>query len=196
MASGDKSAKVIPFPGPGKSVRDAPRHRSAGAETSSAPENRTCPPGAAGALHATKGRGIPRLLEALHPAIVAVLVARERTWELFERQNDDNESVGILDRIPLTDLLGILGKSAANAMAAQRAATPPVLQAPDTMKLHPAAHSDRITLSPWQAFDIALLLREGKPRFALLLEPGTSIYVAEESLPMVAAFFEADKAHS
>jgi hypothetical protein len=71
-----------------------------------------------------------------------------------------------------------------------------VLQAPEAMKQHPAGSADRITLSPWKDFDLALMLRNGKARFALVLEPGTSIYVAEDTLPAVASVFVVDEGRS
>ncbi|MCW5962848.1 MAG: hypothetical protein KIT83_02325 [Bryobacterales bacterium] len=138
---------------------------------------------------------LTRMLESLHPRVQAVLVAREGKWELFERGGECSQRRSILATISLPELLRILEKSSASASVAFLAQGPQVLQAPRRPEDHPLMRDQRITLSPWPGFDLALLLREGTPRYALCLDPDTSIYVAEEALPQVARFFDeaADK---
>lgn len=124
------------------------------------------------------------LLASLHPCVQALLVARGDEWEVFERGD------GILSRVPLPDLLLILKKSAVNATLADLAQVPPILQAPRSPADRPTMQSDRITVSPWPDFDLALMMREGKALYAACLEPGTSIYVAEETLSAVVRYFD------
>lgn len=130
------------------------------------------------------------LLDSMHPSVLALLVAYDDSWELFERSDGARPGSGILCTVSFTELMRILSKSAANALARCLAEQPPILQAPGNLRDHPALHQDRITVSPWRGFDLALMLRDGNPRFALCLAPDTSVYVAEEALPRVARHFD------
>lgn len=122
---------------------------------------------------------LEQMLDSLHPRVRAVLVLRNSKWELYERQPSGAPRPGILETIPLPDLLTILAKSAAAPSPASGGG-------------HALAGSatERITLSPWPGFDLALLLRDGAPVYGLCLEPDTSIYAAEEALPAVARYFD------
>jgi hypothetical protein len=107
------------------------------------------------------------MLDRLHPRVRAVLVERAGKWEFFERLRDDPAARSILAEIELPDLLGILSRAYRKEEVGQR-----------------------ITISPWPGFDLAVLLRDGKPRYAACFDAETSIYLAEEILPKVARFFD------
>lgn len=115
------------------------------------------------------GHGAPlqQMLDRLHPRVRAVLVERAGKWEFFERLRDDPAARSILAEIELPDLLGILSRAYRKEEVGQR-----------------------ITISPWPGFDLAVLLRDGKPRYAACFDAETSIYLAEEILPKVARFFD------
>ncbi len=172
-------AKVIAFPC-GKASRNSPASTSPPTSNGLRPEagNTPLPP----------RDPLTRMLESLHPRVQAVLVLRDGKWGFYERESATGRSV--LATTTLPELLQILDKSSTSASVSILAQSPSVLQAPRRPQDHPTMRNQRITLSPWPHFDLALLLREGIPRYALCLHPGTSIYVAEEALPMVAEFFD------
>ncbi len=140
--------------------------------------------------HPGSTSGPAPFLSSLHHAVLAVLVAREGKWEVFERDRAD-ASLPVLARVSLTDLLLILDKSAAGVAPAGLADVPAILQAPRRHGEWPLAQAERITVSPWQEFDLVLMIRDGRPCYAACLEPGTSIYVSEETVQAVARFFDA-----
>jgi hypothetical protein len=110
---------------------------------------------------------LQQMLAGLHPRVRAVLVARRGKWQFLERVGDEPTSQSILARIALPDLLGILAKAA-----------------------RPGDDGQRVTVSPWPGFDLAILLRDGVPCYAACFDPETSVYVAEETMPRIAAFFD------
>lgn len=173
MEDSSQGGKVIPF---ARGLKKGQTRRAERLQPAPVPEPARLP--------------LNRMLESLHPRVQAVLVARDGKWELFERGPESGPRRSILATISLPELMRILEKSSASASVAFLAQGPPVLQAPRRPEDHPLMRDQRITLSPWPGFDLALLLRQGAPRYALCLEPDTSIYVAEEALPQVALFFD------
>ena len=111
---------------------------------------------------------VAAMLASLHPRVRAVLVARRGKWEYFERVRQEDGTRSVLQDVPLAELLAILARAVDRRHEGQR-----------------------ITISPWPGFDLAVLLRDGKPRYAACFDPDTSAYVAEETLPVVARFFDA-----
>lgn len=108
-----------------------------------------------------------QLLDGLHSRVRAVLVAREGKWQFLERIREDPASRSVLSEIALPDLLAILDRSGVRG-----------------------EEGERITISPWTGFDLAILLRDGRPHCAACFDEGTSIYVAEAALPEIARFFD------
>ncbi|MCU0228913.1 MAG: hypothetical protein MUF01_14870 [Bryobacterales bacterium] len=181
MSDLPQRAKVIAFPG----ARKPPA-------TKAAPQPFTPPSASAPGSLPTMPAGDPltRMLDSLHPRVQAVLVRRDGAWGFYERQGATGRRRGVLASTSLSELLQILDKSSASASVAILAQPPSVLQPPRKPEDHPTMRQERITLSPWPHFDLALLLREGVPHYAICLDPGTTIYVAEEALPVVARFFD------
>jgi hypothetical protein len=110
---------------------------------------------------------LQRMLAELDPRVRAVLVARKEKWQFLERVRDDRESRSVLADIALPDLLAILARASRRGDDGQR-----------------------ITISPWPGFDLAVMLRDGRPCYAACFDPDTSIYVAEETMPRIARFFD------
>lgn len=108
-----------------------------------------------------------QFLDGLHSRVRAVLVARQGKWQFLERVRDEPGSCSVLAEIALPDLLAILARTGTR-------------------------HEDgeRITMSPWPGFDLAVMLRDGKPRYAACFDKETSIYIAEATLPVIARFFD------
>jgi hypothetical protein len=110
---------------------------------------------------------LQRMLAELDPRVRAVLVARKEKWQFLERVRDDKASRSVLADIALPDLLAILARASRRGDDGQR-----------------------ITISPWPGFDLAVMLRDGRPCYAACFDPDTSIYVAEETMPRIARFFD------
>lgn len=110
---------------------------------------------------------LQRLLDELHPRVRAVLVARQREWQFLERVRDEPGSRSVLAEIELPELLAILARTGTRD-----------------------EDGERITMSPWPGFDLAVMLRDGKPCYAVCFDQETSIYIAEATLPRIACFFD------
>lgn len=108
-----------------------------------------------------------QFLAGLHPRVRAVLVAKRGNWQFLERARDEPGSCSVLAEIALPDLLAILARAGA-----------------------PGEDGERITLSPWPGFDLAVMLRDGKPCYAACFVKETSVYIAEAALPEIARFFD------
>ncbi|MDZ7637445.1 MAG: hypothetical protein U5J83_04220 [Bryobacterales bacterium] len=130
-----------------------------------------------GFRNAAKARPVPpppryeeplqQLLDGLHSRVRAVLVAKKDQWQFLERVRDEPGSRSVLAEIALPDLLAILARAATRE-----------------------EDGERVTISPWPGFDLAVMLRDGKPCYAACFDPETSIYIAESTLPGIARFFD------
>ena len=110
------------------------------------------------------------MLAGLHPRVRAVLVAQRGKWEYFERIRESDDTRSVLQDVSLRELLKMLDRAAS-----------------------PGQIGQRITVSPWPGFDLAVLLRDGRPLYAACFDPDTSVYIAESTLPEVARFFDRQK---
>lgn len=110
---------------------------------------------------------LSELLDGLHPRVRAVLISREGKWQFLERLQENPPSRSVLSDISLPDLLSVLDRSGVRS-----------------------EEGERMTVSPWPGFDLAILLRDGKPCYAACFDEGTSIYIAEATLPEIARFFD------
>ncbi len=108
-----------------------------------------------------------QFLAGLHARVRAVLVAKQGKWQFLERASDLPESGSVLAEIALPDLLAILARTGLRG-----------------------EEGERITLSPWPGFDLAVMLRDGKPCYAACFEKETSVYIAEATLPVIARYFD------
>ena len=108
-----------------------------------------------------------QFLDGLDCRVRAVLVEKQGQWQFLERASDEPGSCSVLAQISLPDLLAILARTGVRG-----------------------EDGERITLSPWPGFDLAVMLRDGKPCYAVCFVKETSIYIAEATLPVVARFFD------
>ena len=109
-----------------------------------------------------------QFLSGLDFRVRAVLVEKQGKWQFLERASDEPEDRGVLAEKALSGLSAILSRIAVRG-----------------------EEGERITLSPLTGFDLAVMLRDGKPCYAVCLAKETSVYIAEATLPVVARYFDA-----
>ncbi len=108
-----------------------------------------------------------RFLDGLDFRVRAVLVEKQGKWQFMERASDGpDERVAFAEKA-LSGLSAILARIGVRG-----------------------EEGERITLSPLPGFDLAVMLRDGKPCYAVCLAKETSVYIAEATLPMVARYFD------
>ncbi len=108
-----------------------------------------------------------QFLHGLDFRVRAVLAEKQGKWQFLERASDEPDDGGVIEEKALSGLSATLARIGTCD-----------------------EEGERITLVPLPGFDLAVMLRDGKPCYAVCLAKETSIYIAEATLPAIARYFD------